>query len=198
MSSSNLDTNKWYSLYVNNDNSSSLLGTNLYNRAGTTGALFFNKTDPEIATQRWQLYPVNTPTYVLRCKASGANGFIGTQAADAAGISTTANQCKRPLPTHKAWRTSRIKGKSVPFCLNRVPSVSRPSWSIMAVWPSMRCLVIPLWTWVAASRGSLLNFRGRLGGGEGWSSRLRSKGERKKQRCVAALENRIPGSVYGL
>ncbi|KAF9691627.1 hypothetical protein EKO04_010335 [Ascochyta lentis] len=62
MSSSNLDTNKWYSLYVNNDNSSSLLGTNLYNRAGTTGALFFNKTDPEIATQRWQLYPVNTPT----------------------------------------------------------------------------------------------------------------------------------------
>ncbi|KZM26884.1 uncharacterized protein EKO05_0011403 [Ascochyta rabiei] len=88
MSTPNLDTNQWYSMYVNNDNRTSLLGTNLYNRAGTTGAVFFNNTNPDIATQRWQIYPINATAYVLRCKASGANGFIGTQPADAAGAIT--------------------------------------------------------------------------------------------------------------
>ncbi|KAF2629328.1 hypothetical protein BU25DRAFT_389419 [Macroventuria anomochaeta] len=85
MAAPNLDTNQWYSMYINNYNTSSMLSTSLYTRSGTAGAVFFNFTNHDSATQRWQIFPINSTTVVLRTKEGGANGFIGAQPADSNG-----------------------------------------------------------------------------------------------------------------
>lgn len=77
MSSPDLDTNQWYYIYVGNSDANALSGTNLYNQ-GTSGAIFLNTTQTSLNTMRWQIYPINSTTYVIRSKEGGANAFIGT------------------------------------------------------------------------------------------------------------------------
>jgi hypothetical protein len=80
MASPTFDTNQWYQLYVNEDKTQSLLGTSLYNKGGTKGAVFFNSTNPASKLQRWQIFPVaidGTTAYILRSGDSGPNGFVG-------------------------------------------------------------------------------------------------------------------------
>jgi hypothetical protein len=81
MTTPKIDTNQWYQLYVNEDKSQSLLGTSLYNKGGTKGAVFFNFTNTASPLQRWQIFPViinSTTAYTIRSKDSGPNGFMGT------------------------------------------------------------------------------------------------------------------------
>jgi hypothetical protein len=81
MATPKFDTNQWYQLYTNEDKKSSLIGTSLFNRGGTRGAVFFNTTDTSANVQRWQIFPVTineTTAYTIRSKDSGSNGFMGT------------------------------------------------------------------------------------------------------------------------
>jgi hypothetical protein len=81
MTTLKFDTNQWYQLYVNEDKRQSLLGTSLYNKGGTKGAVFFNTTNIDSNLQRWQIFPVTVDgatVYTLRSKDSGPNGFMGT------------------------------------------------------------------------------------------------------------------------
>jgi hypothetical protein len=81
MTTPTFDKNQWYYLYVNEDKSKALLGTNLYTESGTKGAVFFNTTNTASNSQRWQIFPVtvnDTTVYTLRCKAGGPNGFMST------------------------------------------------------------------------------------------------------------------------
>ena len=86
MAAPDLDTNQWYTMYINNNNDSSLRGSKPQIRGGTTGATCFIKTNPNGAAQRWQIFPINSTTFVLRTQEGGANAFIGTRAADDNGI----------------------------------------------------------------------------------------------------------------
>ena len=78
MSSPDLDTNQWYYIYVGNSDANALWVTNLYNNQGTSGAIFLNTTQTSLNTMRWQIYPINSTTYVIRSKEGGANAFVGT------------------------------------------------------------------------------------------------------------------------
>lgn len=77
MPSPGLDSNQWYYIYVGNSDANALWGTNLYNQ-GTSGAIFLNATQTSLNTMRWQMYPINSTTYVIRSKEGGANAFVGT------------------------------------------------------------------------------------------------------------------------
>lgn len=75
------DKNQWYQLYVNEDKTQALMGTSLFNKGGTTGAVFFNTTNTATNVQRWQIYPVtvnDATAYTFRCKDGGPNAFMGT------------------------------------------------------------------------------------------------------------------------
>jgi hypothetical protein len=79
MTNPNLDTSQWYHMYLNDNKKSSFIGTNLYTNSGTIGAVFFNNTvDLSAPRQRWQIYPINSTTFVLRSGEGGANAFLGT------------------------------------------------------------------------------------------------------------------------
>lgn len=78
MASPDLDANQWYYVYAGNSEANALWGTSLYSDKGTAGAIFLNTTQTSLDTMRWQIYPVNSTTYVLRCKEGGANAFVGT------------------------------------------------------------------------------------------------------------------------
>ncbi|KAH7067810.1 hypothetical protein FB567DRAFT_256283 [Paraphoma chrysanthemicola] len=76
-----VDRNQWYQIYNNGDKSQAVMGTNLFNRGGTTGAVFFNTTNTAANVQRWQIFPVtvnDTKLYTLRCKEGGPNAFMST------------------------------------------------------------------------------------------------------------------------
>jgi hypothetical protein len=77
MADLNLDANQWYYIYVGMSDKDALWGTNLYNQ-GKEGAIFLNYTQTSASTMRWQIYPINSTTYVLRSKEGGANAFVGT------------------------------------------------------------------------------------------------------------------------
>ncbi|KAF2819322.1 hypothetical protein CC86DRAFT_144642 [Ophiobolus disseminans] len=81
MSPPSFDKNQWYHLYVNEDKKQALMGTSLFNKGGTHGAVFFNTTNTATNVQRWQVYPVTVndiTVYIFRCKDGGPNGFMGT------------------------------------------------------------------------------------------------------------------------
>lgn len=78
MSSPDLDANQWYYICVGNSDANALVGTNLFSNEGTSGAIFLNTTQTSLNTMRWQIYPINSTTYVIRCKEGGANAFVGT------------------------------------------------------------------------------------------------------------------------
>jgi hypothetical protein len=73
----NFNSSFWYQIYVNENKDNSLWGTNLYND-GRSGAVYFNTTQTDRAINRWQLYPVNSTTYVLRTQEGGPNAFLAT------------------------------------------------------------------------------------------------------------------------
>ncbi|KAJ4313079.1 hypothetical protein N0V94_007113 [Neodidymelliopsis sp. IMI 364377] len=79
MATPNLDTNQWYHMYLNDNKKSSFIGSGLFTKSGTSGTVFFNDTvDLTAPRQRWQIYPINSTTFVLRTGEGGANAFLGT------------------------------------------------------------------------------------------------------------------------
>lgn len=86
MATPNIDNNQWYSLYVNRNNSASLLSTNNFSRDHSAGASFFTKTNHSDPRQRWQIYGINSTTFVLRTQEGGATLFLGSQGADKNGL----------------------------------------------------------------------------------------------------------------
>ena len=72
----NLDSNQWYKVYLNENDNRSLWGTNLF-KNGKTGAVYMNDTAPSQFTDRWQIYPINSSTSVLRTKQGGKDAFLG-------------------------------------------------------------------------------------------------------------------------
>ncbi|KAF9699594.1 hypothetical protein EKO04_002431 [Ascochyta lentis] len=77
MTGPSLDTNQWYFLYVGNSKDNALWGTSLYSK-GKEGAVFLNYTQTGVNNMRWQIYPFNDTSYIIRSKAGGANALLGT------------------------------------------------------------------------------------------------------------------------
>lgn len=76
----NFDSNQWYHIYYNNTKTNALKGSQLFNATTQSGSTYFDSYDPKDASFQWQFYPVNnTKFYLLRTKASGADGFLGTK-----------------------------------------------------------------------------------------------------------------------
>jgi hypothetical protein len=75
---SNLDSNQWYMLYMNEreDENSYLLGTGLFWKNSTAGAVLFQNNKLDSASYKWQFFPINSTTYVIRTGESGSNGFL--------------------------------------------------------------------------------------------------------------------------
>jgi hypothetical protein len=81
MAAPTFDKNQWYHLYVNGDKDAALIGTVLFDNAGTRGAVFFKTTNLTEDNQRWQIFPVtvnDTTVYTFRGKTAGPSGFLGT------------------------------------------------------------------------------------------------------------------------
>lgn len=74
----NFETNQWYQLSVAASDEMSLLGTSIYNTTTWTGASFFNYTNTNASSYRWQIFPINSSTYALRSGDSGPKSFLGT------------------------------------------------------------------------------------------------------------------------
>jgi hypothetical protein len=70
-----IDSNRWYALYVN-QNKSSTLGC-IYKPGSRSGAITLPSSAPSEEKQRWQIYPLNATTYVLRNQHGGPNTFLG-------------------------------------------------------------------------------------------------------------------------
>lgn len=73
----NFDSNNWYQLYVAGNEEESFWGGNLWNK-GRTGAVMFNDTQLEKEENRWQIFAINSTTYVLRTLAGGPKALLGT------------------------------------------------------------------------------------------------------------------------
>ncbi|KAF2653231.1 hypothetical protein K491DRAFT_680723 [Lophiostoma macrostomum CBS 122681] len=73
----NFDKNQWHQLYTNQSDVMSLLGTNLY-QDGKTGSVFFNTTDTDDPRYRWQIFSINSTTYVIRNQDGGGTALLGT------------------------------------------------------------------------------------------------------------------------
>ena len=79
----NFNSNTWYHIYFNEDNTTALMGSSLFNhtlQAGTTFFQSYNYSNPDPAHQ-WQLNKVSSDPefYVMRTKASGPDGFFATR-----------------------------------------------------------------------------------------------------------------------
>ncbi|KAL5443591.1 hypothetical protein PMIN07_001150 [Paraphaeosphaeria minitans] len=56
------------------------MGSQLYNRTTQSGTTFFQNFDQKEPAHQWQFYPVeDSKFYLLRTKASGVDGFLGTK-----------------------------------------------------------------------------------------------------------------------
>lgn len=78
----NFDPAVWYHLYVNENNESSLIGTNLYDNNNLAGSVFFQPANLTRGRQRWQIYAINDTWVVLRSREGGPDGFLGTMKSD--------------------------------------------------------------------------------------------------------------------
>jgi hypothetical protein len=77
------DPNQWYHVYYDEDNTTALMGSVLYNKTTQSGTTFFQEYDrsnPDPA-HHWQFYKVSADSdfYAMRTKASGGEGFLGTK-----------------------------------------------------------------------------------------------------------------------
>jgi hypothetical protein len=73
----NFDSNHWYQVYVNERTDWSLRGPPLGDNEKTRTA-YFEKTRASNPTNRFQIYPINSTTFVLRTQAAGPDVFLGT------------------------------------------------------------------------------------------------------------------------
>ena len=71
------NSSEWYQLYVNGNDKAGLWGTELYKEG--RGAVYFNTTTTDRKVFRWQLFPINSTSYVLRTEEGGPNGYLGTK-----------------------------------------------------------------------------------------------------------------------
>jgi hypothetical protein len=75
----NFDRNQWYHIYFDKNVTKALKGTQLFKAATQSGSAFFHGFDKTDPAYQWQFYPVDdSKFYLLRTKASGADGFLGT------------------------------------------------------------------------------------------------------------------------
>lgn len=73
----NFDSNHWYQIYANARPEWSFRGTSLSDE-GKTAIAYFEKTDAQSGSNRWQIYATNSTTYVLRTQEGGPDAFLGT------------------------------------------------------------------------------------------------------------------------
>ncbi len=70
----NFDPNRWYQIILKVGDGQSLDGSVLFDHG--TGSVFLKNTDTTNAEEQWQIFPYNATYYVLRTKASGAQGYM--------------------------------------------------------------------------------------------------------------------------
>lgn len=75
----NFDIDKWYQLYLNQDNDYAFAGTELDRANGTEGAVFYRPSNTSAGRQWWQLYAMDDTYYVLRTRAGGPDAFLGAR-----------------------------------------------------------------------------------------------------------------------
>lgn len=77
MGSLNIDQNAWYQIAVTRQSGQSLRGTVLYDN-GDSGAVFYEITNTSSTAQSWQFYAYNSSVYLLRCRISGPDAYLGS------------------------------------------------------------------------------------------------------------------------
>ena len=77
MATPKFDPNMWYQLTMG-DTKQSYLGTVLFANSGTRGATYFNTTDTSSKSQQWQVFQLNSTTWVLRTAEAGPSAYMGT------------------------------------------------------------------------------------------------------------------------
>ena len=75
MAAPKFDSNTWYQLWVG-DGKQSFLSTVAYADSGTKGAVFFNWTDTSSKTQQWQIFQLNSTSWVLRTAEAGPSVYM--------------------------------------------------------------------------------------------------------------------------
>jgi hypothetical protein len=74
------DRNQWYHIYFDGKTTQALMGSQLYNQTTQSGTVFFQTFKKKEPAHQWQFYPVeDSKYYLLRTKASGKDGFLGTK-----------------------------------------------------------------------------------------------------------------------
>jgi hypothetical protein len=72
-----IDSNRWYALFIAGpERRNQTLGC-IYGQGTKSGAITMDPEAPSLPKQRWQIYPLNATTYVLRNQRGGANAFLG-------------------------------------------------------------------------------------------------------------------------
>jgi hypothetical protein len=80
----NFDSNQWYHLHLNDTDDISLAGAALSYGDGLAGPIYFGPATGDAATQqnagrfRWQIYPVNDTSVVLRSEEGKPDAFLST------------------------------------------------------------------------------------------------------------------------
>jgi hypothetical protein len=70
------DQNRWYQINSGNFGTGlSLVGTPVFNKDGT-GTTFMRTTNTSDIEQRWQIFPAENGTYILRTQGSGENVYL--------------------------------------------------------------------------------------------------------------------------
>ncbi|KAF2634299.1 hypothetical protein P280DRAFT_485574 [Massarina eburnea CBS 473.64] len=102
----NFDTNKWYHIFNNQDDKTSISGTGLF-RSKATGSVFYTSANLTKQEQQCQFYRVDSEYYVLRTSEGGANAFMGAM--------YLANETS---PGHSRWFMTRgnVSDESI-FCV---------------------------------------------------------------------------------
>lgn len=75
----NFEINRWYQLYLDQNNDHAIAGTELNRTNGTEGAVFYRPTNTSAGQQWWQIYSIDDTYYVLRTRAGGPDGFLGAR-----------------------------------------------------------------------------------------------------------------------
>lgn len=76
-----IDSNQWYHMYVTSGPGQALIGLNP-GKDGLRAAVYFNPTNLTSPTNRWQIFPLNSTTYALRCQSNGPNAWLGVKIGD--------------------------------------------------------------------------------------------------------------------
>ncbi len=85
------DPNMWYQLWTGNNDAQSYVGTVLYANSGTFGATYFNTTDNNANNQKWQIFQLNSTSWIMRSADGGPNAY---QASEFVAAETTQGQTR--------------------------------------------------------------------------------------------------------